>query len=246
MYANSHFMRPKGRIDRQNCRDRIRMALEGIELNTPQETRPLMSQKPITAISADDFELLRNFLDKQKLEPYLPQFIQDHHNINDLIAEIRKFNDSEKQSRLDARVSSLINKDTPLICNQSLFDEFSSAWDNAPAEDNFGKAKTLLDIYLGSNNCLEMFARENLRTTTWGRQHFAEIKQLKEKCNKNEIKAIYPLLGALGEISIKNPQGHLQAIIAVIIHKLRESEEELERNSRSSRHSCSSLSFHPK
>jgi hypothetical protein len=243
MYINSPFMPPKVRIDRKKYRDGIRMALEDIEQNTPQETRPLMSQKPITAISADDFELLRKFLDKRTLEPYLPQFIQDHHNINDLITEIKKFNALVEQSCLEDRASSLINNDTPLICNQSLFDKFSSIWDNAPAEDSFGKAKTLLDIYLGSNNCLEMFARENLRTTTLGRQHFAEIKQLKEKCNKNEIKAIYTLLGALGNITIKNPQGHLQAIIAVITHKLRESEEELERNSRSSRHSRSSLSF---
>jgi Domain of unknown function (DUF5617) len=205
-----------------------------------------MSQKPI---SDDDFGLLRNFLNKRKLEPYLPQFIQDHPNINDLITEIKKFNGIVERSCLEDRAESLINSvsDNPLIHNQPLYDKFSSTWDNAPAEDNFGKARALLDIYLGSNNSIEMFARENLRTETLGRQHFAEVKLLKEKCDKEEIKTIYPLLGALGGITIKNPQGHLQAIIDVITHKLREIEKEnnimIEQNLRSSRRSLSSLSF---
>ena len=249
MYLNSPSVPRKVQIAKQKCKDDIRTALENIaqsiKLRQSPENLPLMPQKPITPISIGDFELLRNFLNRPNLEPYLPQFIQNHSNINDLISEIKKFNTIMEQSRLEDRANSLMLSfnHTSLTYNHPLYDKFSSTWDNTPAKDNFGKAKALLDIYLGSNNRLEMFARENLCTKTLGRQHFVEVKQLKEKCNNQEIKGIFVLLGALTEITIKNPQGHLQAIIAVITHKLSESDKELELNSRSSRHSQPSLSF---
>ncbi len=263
MYSNSPFLRRKGNhresIQNQFLRDRIKDSI-----TTPLKDIKSKKQSPISKeeiqkiISPEDFDLLCNFLDKPGLEPYLPQFINDHPDIANLISEIKKlnatiekareeFNAHREEARLEEKAHSLIQdaNSNSLPYKQSLFDEFSSAWDAGVTErDNFDKAMALLGMYLGSNNPLTLFVRENFHTPTCGRQHFAAVKQLKENYDIPKTKSVTHLLGALGDIKIKNQQGHLQAIIAVIAHKLnKEAQDQIQQQPQNSRRSRSYSSF---
>lgn len=231
-------------IQEEDLRDPIVTALRKIELANQQQEFSAQTQH---IISSADFELLCQFLHKPKLNPYLPQFILGHDNIQKLISDIKKLNASEKALQDHNATSPLINAvaDKTLVSNQLLFDQFSSAWDKNLATTAFDKAKALLNLYLGSNNSLEMFVRENLRTEKFGRQHIPEVKQLKAQCNSQAIKDTHGLLAALSKITITNPQGHLQAIIAVIATKLYETEQahDAEQERSSSRRSSFYSSF---
>ncbi len=245
MYQSSPFIPRKKQMDRDFLRDKIIIELRQIQL----KNQPMVSKQQIAdIISPEEFNLLRNFLDKPKLNVYLPQFIKNHLNINQLIADIKKINFVIEDAHREENAYSLIQaaSDESSTFNQSLVDEFSHAWDGTTAKTNFDKAKVLLDMYLGSGYSITMFLRENFRTETLGRQHFSNIKELRDKCDRQEIKNIYHLLSALGEIKIKNQQGHLQAIITVIIRKLNEEEQKQIGSEQGSRRGSSSLSFHPR
>jgi hypothetical protein len=243
MYQSSPFIPRKIQLNKDSLRDAMKEDLRRIQ----SKNLPILSREQIAdIISPEEFNLLQTFLHNPKLNDYLSQYIQNYPDIKQLIADIKKINFAIEEAIHEEQADSLIKaaNSTRSIFNQSLFDMFSLAWDRTIVKANFDKAKVLLDMYLGSEWFNIMFFRENFRTETWGRQHFTDIKAIKSKCDNKEIKDIYHLLSALGNIKIKNPQGHLQAIITVIARKLNAEEQKQIETEQRSRRSGSSLSFH--
>ncbi len=204
-----------------------------------QKHSPLMiiSKENLNQSEQDLFNVLTTLLTLNGRKDFLPTLIQtlDANNQSIMLSHMQILQKRKRQVMAEARARnaklelSKFLENFSLCYGVSLFNELSARW-NTNNGTFFEKAQILLDDYLsGPFNSL-------------ARHHCIAVAELKKQCETKTINTEEELILALTKIENRNPEGHLQATIAVLIAQYQKQQNELE-ETRVSRRSRSSLSF---